>query len=211
MGVLERREREKEKRRLEIINAAEKVFYKKGFDNSTMDDVAAEAELSKGAIYFYFKSKAEICLSILLRLLKEIHENFQLIMNKEISGYEKFRQLCTSYLDFYDKHPNFLIAVSNFRHHKEHCDDESQVLQAVLDTNELITATLKQSLEIGLNDNSISTKVVPELLSTALWGDLNGLLLYLSISDAELLNNGSTPSVRLFLYMLNLLSDSIKK
>jgi TetR/AcrR family transcriptional regulator len=50
MGITERKEREKEQRRNAIIDAAEKIFFTKGMDNSTMDDVAEEAELSKGTL-----------------------------------------------------------------------------------------------------------------------------------------------------------------
>ena len=47
MGVAERKEREKEQRRKGILDAAEKVFFKHGVENATMDNVAEEAELSK--------------------------------------------------------------------------------------------------------------------------------------------------------------------
>ena len=57
MGIQERKEREKLQRREDIIDAAEKVFFKKDLDSATMDDVANEAELSKGTLYIYFKSK----------------------------------------------------------------------------------------------------------------------------------------------------------
>ena len=45
MGVIERREREREQRRNDIIDAAEKVFFSKGRDKTSMDDIAREAEL----------------------------------------------------------------------------------------------------------------------------------------------------------------------
>jgi len=59
MGTTERRNRERKQREEQIINAAEKVFFERGFDNSTMDDVAGAAELSKGALYTYFKNIGE--------------------------------------------------------------------------------------------------------------------------------------------------------
>ena len=44
-------------RRREILDAATKVFSEKGFHAATLDDVAAEAEVSKGSIYIHFDSK----------------------------------------------------------------------------------------------------------------------------------------------------------
>ena len=65
MIELSRREREKLNRRNEILQAARKVFAEKGYDVATVDDVASAAELSKGTIYLYFKSKADLFLSTL--------------------------------------------------------------------------------------------------------------------------------------------------
>ncbi|MFX1452616.1 MAG: TetR/AcrR family transcriptional regulator, partial [Promethearchaeota archaeon] len=52
-----RREREKEQRREDIIDAAEKLFLTQGFENTTMKQIANEAEYSKGTLYNYYKSK----------------------------------------------------------------------------------------------------------------------------------------------------------
>ena len=210
MGIQERREREKLLRKMEIINAAENVFSAKGFDNSTMDDVATKAELSKGAIYFYFKSKAEICLSILLRSLSKICDNFQNITEQKLNGFDKFKAIGNSYLEFYDNHPNFIAAVANFRGHKEHCDVESTVLQEILETNCLITNLIQQTLQTGIQDNSVISETEPEILAKAIWGDLNGLLLSLSISVNDARHDGYQHPDRIFIYILNLLTNSIK-
>ncbi len=47
-------------RREQILNAAAKLFVTKGYDNASVDEIAREAGLSKGSIYWYFKSKLEI-------------------------------------------------------------------------------------------------------------------------------------------------------
>ena len=51
MGIVERKEREKEARKNLILDAAERVFQAKSIQNATMDDIAHEAELAKGTIY----------------------------------------------------------------------------------------------------------------------------------------------------------------
>jgi len=53
-----------EERRSQIIESAIKVFAREGFANTRMEDVAAETGLSKGLLYFYFKSKEEIISAI---------------------------------------------------------------------------------------------------------------------------------------------------
>lgn len=53
-----------EERRNQIIDSATRVFVRQGFGNTRMDDVASEAGLSKGLLYWYFKSKDEIIIAI---------------------------------------------------------------------------------------------------------------------------------------------------
>jgi AcrR family transcriptional regulator len=53
-----------EERRTQIIESAIKIFARQGFASTRMDDVAAESGLSKGLLYWYFKSKEEIIIAI---------------------------------------------------------------------------------------------------------------------------------------------------
>ena len=54
-----------EERRKQIVDAALKVFSSKGFHQARMEDIALEADLSKGTLYWYFNSKEEIITSLL--------------------------------------------------------------------------------------------------------------------------------------------------
>ncbi|MBD3290820.1 TetR family transcriptional regulator, partial [candidate division KSB1 bacterium] len=91
MGIIERREREKEQRRNDIIDAAERVIFSKGRATSTMDDVAEEAELSKGTLYLYFKSKEELYLAIHLRGLGILKKMFSDAVASRKTGIEKVK------------------------------------------------------------------------------------------------------------------------
>ena len=50
----------KELAKKRIIDAAYSIFYKRGYHNSTMDDIAGEVGVSKASLYSYFKSKEEL-------------------------------------------------------------------------------------------------------------------------------------------------------
>ena len=56
MGIKERKKREREMRRQQIMVAAKRVFTQKGYEKSTMEDIAREAELSPGTLYLYFEN-----------------------------------------------------------------------------------------------------------------------------------------------------------
>ncbi|MGH2569187.1 MAG: TetR/AcrR family transcriptional regulator, partial [Bacteroidota bacterium] len=76
MGIQERKEREKEHRREEILNAAQRVFFEKGLQTATMDEIAEVAELSKGTLYLYYKSKEDLYLAVMIRGLEILYNMF---------------------------------------------------------------------------------------------------------------------------------------
>ena len=49
-----------QRQRQQLLNAAWKLFYKKGYQNTTMEDILKEAHCSKGRFYYYFHAKAEL-------------------------------------------------------------------------------------------------------------------------------------------------------
>jgi len=59
-----------EKRRTEIVDAAARVFSRKGFNGASMDDIVQETGVSKGLLYWYFKGKDAIIAAILERLFR---------------------------------------------------------------------------------------------------------------------------------------------
>lgn len=59
-----------DERKIQIINAAEDVFTKKGFGEARMEDIAEETGLSKGTLYLYFKSKDDLIIAILDRMFQ---------------------------------------------------------------------------------------------------------------------------------------------
>ena len=74
MTIAERKEREKEQRRMQIISAAEKLFFQSGYDQVSMEEIAREAELSKGTIFFYFKNKEALFITIVLLVIRLFHQ-----------------------------------------------------------------------------------------------------------------------------------------
>jgi AcrR family transcriptional regulator len=66
-GILISISQRREHKTNEIIDAAEKVFFSQGFDKTTMENIAAELELTKPALYRYFKNKKDLYYAVILR------------------------------------------------------------------------------------------------------------------------------------------------
>lgn len=70
-------------RREQILSAAQRCFARKGFHNTSMNDVFAEAGLSAGAVYSYFKSKDEIIVAMSDRAVRMIVPFFDEVLAEE--------------------------------------------------------------------------------------------------------------------------------
>src|SRR5512137_1701535 len=115
MGVTERRAREREVRRELAIDAAMKVYEEEGYHAITMDKIAERAELSRAALYLYFKNKEEILVSAIVshsdyfaRVLKEVYDN------RENTKDQLLDKLWECFQKFYEKDPATFTAWQYF-------------------------------------------------------------------------------------------------
>ena len=79
--------------REKIVDAAIVTFSKHGYDRTKMDDIAETANLSKGTIYLYFKSKEELFYAISENNIKALKEQLSVLFTKSedlISDSQKF-------------------------------------------------------------------------------------------------------------------------
>jgi len=110
MGIQERKQRERERRRQQIIVAAKRVFSEKGYSKSTMEDIAREAELSPGTLYLYFKNKDELYASLSLRILQYLNIRLEDVKKeKDIETRRKIAAIKEALFDVYQFDPMILI------------------------------------------------------------------------------------------------------
>jgi len=110
MGIQERKERERERRRQQIIVAAKRVFSEKGFSKATMEDIAQEAELSPGTLYLYFKNKDELYASLSLRILQYLNIRLDHVVKEEgLDPEQRINALKDAMYDVYRFDPLILI------------------------------------------------------------------------------------------------------
>jgi len=80
-----------------IIDAAIKVFARKGFYNSKVADVAKSAGVADGTIYLYFKNKDDLLISLFETKMEEILDRFSSLIEKKISADKKLREFISLY------------------------------------------------------------------------------------------------------------------
>lgn len=104
MGTKDRKEREKAQKREKIIKVAEKLFFKKGFEGTTMDEIAEKAEFSKGALYLYFRNKETLYSVIALRSMDIFNKILEEEVGKHRTPKKKLEGVKTAYLRAYLEH-----------------------------------------------------------------------------------------------------------
>jgi len=186
MGITERREREKEQRRNDIIDAAERIFFSKGWSTATMDDIAEEAELSKGTLYLYFKSKNELYQAINLRGLLVLEKLFQEAVNRYETGIEKTRAIGQAYYQFYLDYPDYFNALVYFESHEIDDADENSVATECDDQGNKVLNLLIEALQKGIEDGTIRSDINPLKTAVILWGYSSGLIQLISSKGEHL-------------------------
>lgn len=93
-----------------IIEAAENVFKVVGFKNAKMEDIAAEAGITKVTLYSYFQSKENLYLAITFRALQSLNNAYykSLDNNKNKKGIDSVVSLIETFMTFCEE--NFLYS-----------------------------------------------------------------------------------------------------
>lgn len=78
-------------RKKQILDAAERVFAERGFDKARMDDIVQESGLSKGALYWYYKSKDAIIRALLDRVFISEMQGAEQLVELDASASERLK------------------------------------------------------------------------------------------------------------------------
>ncbi len=182
MGIQERKEREKLQRHNEIIDAAEKVFFTKGIEHATMDEVAEEAELSKGTLYLYFNSKEDLHFAICMRGLVMLKEKFEQAISKSNTVLQNLVQIGLTFVKFSKEYPDYFKVMSHFEGKNL---DENQPRYQHTEKDNVMDVMVKL-IEQGKNDGSIRNDINPNVIAHILWAQTTGVLQLMAVKKFHL-------------------------
>jgi len=169
MGIAERKEREKQQRREEIIQAAEKVFFTKGFEKSTMDDIAEHAELSKGTLYLYFKSKEDLHMAVARKaigMLNSITEGVKMVQGNAMEKLLHMGRACVEFSNSYPDHMKAIMTLEGFE-----LQSISLTIEEMQDMiyKESPVGMVIQIVEQGVGEKLIRSDIPPPMIAHTLW------------------------------------------
>lgn len=106
MGITERKEREKENLRQEIVDAAREIFVAEGYESLSMRKVAERIEYSPTTIYLYFKDKTELLREVCEEAFTRLGDAVKAAKQSGGEPGEVLRKGLYAYIDFGLTHPH---------------------------------------------------------------------------------------------------------
>lgn len=176
MGSERRREREKELRRSAILRSARREFFDKGFRSVTVDSIARRAELSKGAIYLYFKSKEDIYAQILLRDIDKFHDRVKTLLDTSLSAEDNLRRFAEVYSSFFISDRELFRIFMNFMIQHNPVNFTPKISDHIVQSTNQTVKIIEQVLQMGVDRGEFPRNLDIRICRNALWGLLNGII-----------------------------------
>jgi len=177
MGITERKEREKEIRRESIIDAAQKVFFEKGLFASTMDEIAETAELSKGTLYLYYRSKEDLYLTVMMRGLDILRQRMEEIVRRDEPAVRRMLDLTEMYTRFFDEHRNYFRMLHFFNTPQFHKQVSDDVMRSCDTNNRSLWELMIGVIRSGMDEGAVRTDLDPMEVALIMWSSATTLLM----------------------------------
>jgi AcrR family transcriptional regulator len=176
MGTAERKGREKEQRRRAILKAARRVFFERGLPAASMDEIAETAELSKGTLYLYFKSKEDLYVSLLEEGLAILRRMFEDVEARPLPADEALHQIGFTYYEFFKQYPDYFKILMFADARELHSQVSEEVLQGSEQRSLACLEVVARVFARGVAEGVFRKDLLPIEVAIMLWGTSNGMI-----------------------------------
>lgn len=184
MGLKERREREREERKRQILAAARSLLFEEGLQATSVNKIARRAELGVGTIYFYFAGKEEIFAA----LQEEGIEVLQAMMLRDLEGAkgpeERLRSIARTYVDFSREKGDYFDIINYFLSSPGVMFNED-LKERIDQRGNRVVSLLVSTVEAGIASGDFR-KVDARKFAMMFWATLHGLMLFRKLKTTML-------------------------
>lgn len=172
MGIAERRERQKENLRQEILDAASELFAQEGYQNVSMRKIAEKIEYSPTTIYLYFKDKTELLKYICEETFAQLGKRLQQVTAPEIDEIIGLKKGLRAYVDFGLEHRYHYEVVINMPIFNQPHDDDYKYEGSM---GEFAFGHLRSRVADCISAGKLKKGDV-DLISQILWAGVHGVV-----------------------------------
>lgn len=153
-----RKKKDIEIRRNEILDAVERIYEMGNFESVTMDDIAKEAEFTKQTLYAYFKGKDEIMASIYVRAANRINGMIKSKLDEQesMTGYEKLDLMRIVFTEIAVKKPLYTKMISIYQLKDLNEFKELGIYEEIITKNANLTSYMSDCIAKGIVDGSVA-------------------------------------------------------
>lgn len=150
-------------RRIEIINTAEKLFQKEGYDNTSVEAIIKKAGIAKGTFYHYFKTKQDILQASVDRIGEKMKHHFnEIAEHPKLNAIDKLKLM----IQGKEKEAIVLSPVMKFIHKPQNRELQERLnIYAVIHIYPIIANVFEQGFKEGIFKNSLSVETVQMVFS----------------------------------------------
>lgn len=207
--IAERRQEEKDRRRSEIVDAADDLYRELGWDAVTMDSVAKRARLSRALVYVYFKDKSELHFAIAIRAMEMLHQRFVDSYERARTGAEKIQAIGRAYIAYGQEFPHYFDACARLELHTPSGSKPSPQELRCLEVGKLPDQVVVAALRTGQQDGTIRADLGDlEVTARVLWGFTHGLI-QIAMTKADVLAQSGISVPQLTQQAISLLMYSL--
>jgi AcrR family transcriptional regulator len=175
--IAERRQEEKERRRADILDAAEAALTGVGWDELTMDQVARGARLSRALVYVYFTDKVDLMYGICERALGLLRQRFEEAAARHGKGIDQMTAIGRAYIAFSQEFPVHFDIMARCEMREVDIANAQPNEAACLASGDALHAVMVKVLDDGVRDGSIRPDLGNRVLvATVLWGFTHGVI-----------------------------------
>ena len=209
MDTVSRKEKEKQLREEDIINAAEKVFTSMGYNGASMEEIAKEAQFTRKTVYQYFADKEDLYFAVIIRGFNKLLSYFQEDIKDGNNGFEKLQRLISAYYRFYQDFPstfNLMNYVGYIKSKKENTTNHQEFNKIT----QLLPQEVAKVIDEGKADGSIRNDLDTMNATYSAEFLTTGFFHMLSVAGNTFTNHFSLDQENFILFNMNLLCDAFR-
>jgi len=203
MGTRERRAREKEQRRQDILDAARKLFWASGYEGTTMPQIAQAAELAAGTLYLYFPSKQALYAELLIEGYDLLVGRLEGAIHADTPSRQQVEALIDVFMAFAREYPEYFdiifFVVQREGHSVEGLDLPPQQRQRLATRQDSCKQLASRALE---NAHVAGQGAALALTVDAVWSMLAGVVLYFHRDEPNAFAAVAARAKQLIIYSL---------
>jgi AcrR family transcriptional regulator len=175
LGIPERKERERLKRKKDILEAAKNVFSKKGYMNATIEEIAQKSELSTGTIYLYFSGKEELYVSLIVESYDILISEVKKVIGEDVTIGEILVNIAKTYYKFCKNYPDHYRVLNFIVNEHLNLKLAPELIEKIGEKTDTIFKIVSEVIKTGIQ-GGIFKPVDAWDITSLFWSNLHGII-----------------------------------